>query len=100
MTENNIVNLFTFSTFAESIVFFSTFITPLMVPESTGQKVARKITNTDTERNVGRSAIPYGMYTIGGIAPKNFEIYVAALPSLALQPRNNPSGTATTSAKR
>ena len=43
-----------------------------MVPASTGQKVARKMTKTDTERKVGSSAMPYGMYTIGGIAPKNF----------------------------
>ncbi len=58
ITENSIVNGFTFSTRAESMIFCSTFSTPLIVLASTGQKVARKMTITETERKVGRSAIP------------------------------------------
>jgi hypothetical protein len=39
------------------------------------------------------------MYTIGGIELKNFVMYVAALPILALHPMNSPRGTATATAR-
>ena len=83
ITDVSMAGFFTFRTFAESTVLLSTFSTPLIVPANIGQNDARKITKTETERNVGKSAIPYGIYTIGGIELKNFVRYDAAFPSLA-----------------
>ena len=58
MTFQSIPGEETFNTFAESKILLSVFKTPLIVPANTGQKDAKKITNTDTLLKLGNNAIP------------------------------------------
>ena len=75
ITEKSIVLLFTLSTFAESVILLSTLITPLIVLARTGQNVARNITNTETERNVGETIFSTNTYNASLVIWWNYNYF-------------------------